>query len=66
MSKKKIKIIIPHYGFREKYLTWQLGNCSASTAHFLGVTRFIIFVIVLTFMILTMIYLPHLLGYGKY
>ena len=28
MSKKKTKIIIPNHGFSEKYLTWQLGNCS--------------------------------------
>jgi len=62
MSKKN-KIIIPHYGFYEKYLTWQIGNCTPHTAHILGIARFIVFVIVLLGIIITLIYLPHLLGY---
>ena len=66
MSKKNIKIIIPNHGFKEKYLTWQLANCSADTAHFLGVARFIILVIVLLGIIITLIYMPRLLGYGRY
>ena len=47
MSKKKTKIIIPKHGFNEHYLTWQIGNCSANTAHILGLIRFIILVIIL-------------------
>lgn len=66
MSKKNIKIIIPHYGFKERYLTWQIGNCSANTAHVLGIIRFIILVIVLVGIITTLIYIPRLLGYGKF
>ncbi len=66
MSKKNIKITIPHYGFKEKYLTWQIGNCSASTAHILGIIRFIILVIALLGIITTLIYIPRLLHYGKY
>ena len=68
MSKKnKIisakKVIIPHQGFYENYLTWQIANCTPATAHVLGVARFIVFVFVLLATILTLIYLPHLLGY---
>jgi len=64
MSKKKTKIIIPNHGFSEKYLTWQLGNCSQQTAHVLGIARFIIFVVFLVFLIITLIYIPRHLGYG--
>ena len=61
-----MKIIIPGHGFRENYLTWQIGNCTASTARVLGTIRFIILAVFLFTMIITLCYLPHRLGYGKY
>ena len=64
MSKKKTKIIIPNHGFSEKYLTWQLGNCTQHTAHIFGIIRFIILVIILPALIITLIYIPRRLGYG--
>ena len=66
MSKKKTKIIIQKHGFNEHYLTWQIGNCSANTAHILGLIRFIILVIMLPALIVTLIYIPRKLGYGTF
>ena len=62
----KNKIIIPNHGFHEKYLTWQIGNCSPSTAALLGTIRFFLLVIILGFLIVGLIYIPGKLGYGKY
>ena len=64
-KKRKTKIIIPQHGFSEKYLTWQLGNCSQHTAHVLGIIRFIILTIILVALIITLIYVPHKLNYGN-
>ena len=71
MSKKKLsekkkigmKIIIPGHGFRENYLTWQIANCTASTARVFGTIRFIILLIFLISVIVAIIYIPSRLGY---
>jgi len=65
MSKKKTKIIIPNHGFSEHYLTWQIGNCTQHSAHTFGIIRFIILAIALPCVIITLIYLPHRVGYGR-
>ena len=60
-SKKKI-IVLPH-GFKERFLTWQIGDISPHWASVLGIIRFGWLALLLLFSILMLILIPNKLGY---
>ena len=60
---KLSKHVLPQYGFRERYLTWQLGDISPHSASVLGTARFIILAIMIVTLIIFLIYIPEKLGY---
>ena len=60
---KSKKIILPQHGFKERYLTWQIGDINPKWASILGIIRFIWLALLLFCSIIMMIYIPSLLGY---
>jgi len=60
---KLSKHVLPQHGFRERYLTWQLGDVSAHTASVFGTSRFIILAFILITLTIFLIYLTNVVGY---
>ena len=54
---------LPLHGFKERYLTWQIGDISENGARTLGTIRFIIFAFLLVMMIIALCMMPSYCGY---